>query len=82
MQMFFYDGCALIGKGDNDCVATYANGDSMAIIQDNIGCIGCHPESEQFWYNSYTWMQGKYHGGSHHTLLLEFVNQLNNNRRT
>jgi glutamine amidotransferase-like uncharacterized protein len=73
--MFFYDGCALVGNGQYDTFATYANGDSMAIIQKNIGLIGCHPEAEQFWYDSYTWMRGKY--SSKHSLLLDFVNQLN-----
>ena len=73
--MFFYDGCALVGDGQYDTIATYANGDSMAIIQKNIGLIGCHPEAEQFWYDGYTWMRGKY-AGKHH-LLLDFVDQLN-----
>ena len=73
--MFFYDGCALVGNGQYDTIATYANGDSMAIIQKNIGLIGCHPEAEQFWYDGYTWMRGKY-AGKHH-LLLDFVDQLN-----
>jgi hypothetical protein len=77
-RMFFYDGCALVGDPSKfNTIATYANGDAMAIIQKNIGLIGCHPESEQFWYDSYTWMHGKYHNGHHHTLLLDFVNQLN-----
>ena len=77
MNMFWYDGCALIGnKKKFETIATYANGDPMAIIQDNIGLIGCHPESEKFWYDGYSWMQGKYHNGQHHTLLLEFVNRL------
>jgi hypothetical protein len=77
-RMFFYDGCTLVGDPSKfNTIATYANGDPMAIIQNNIGLIGCHPESEQFWYNSYTWMHGKYHNGQHHTLLLDFVNQLN-----
>ena len=75
--MFFYDGCALVGDGQYDTVATYSTGDAMAIIQNNIGCIGCHPESEQFWYDSYSWMKGKYHNGQHHRLLLDFVNQIN-----
>jgi glutamine amidotransferase-like uncharacterized protein len=75
-EMFFYDGCALVGNGQYNIFATYSNGDPMAIIQKNIGVIGCHPESEQFWYDSYTWMQGKYHNGKHHTILLEFVNEL------
>ena len=74
--MFFYDGCALVGNGQYDTIATYSNGDSMAIIQENIGLIGCHPESEQFWYDSYTWLKGKHHNGQHHKLLLDFVNQL------
>jgi len=48
----------------------------MAIIQDKIGLIGCHPESEEFWYDSYSWLKGKYHKGQHHKLLLNFVNDL------
>jgi glutamine amidotransferase-like uncharacterized protein len=73
--MFFYDGCALVGNGKYNTIATYSNGGSMAIIQKNIGLIGCHPEAEQFWYDSYTWMHGKY--ASRHQLLLDFVKQLN-----
>jgi glutamine amidotransferase-like uncharacterized protein len=73
--MFFYDGCALIGNGKHDVIATYSNGDSMAIVQNNIGLIGAHPEAEPFWYDSYSWMKGKYTGK--HSLLLDFVNQLN-----
>ena len=75
-EMFFYDGCALVGNGKYDTIATYSNSDPMAIIQNNIGLIGCHPESEQFWYDSYSWMRGRYHRGQHHTLLLDFVDQL------
>ena len=75
-RMFFYDGCALVGDTSKfRTIATYANGDAMAIIQNNIGLIGCHPEAEQFWYDSYSWMRGKY--ASKHNLLLDFVNQLN-----
>jgi glutamine amidotransferase-like uncharacterized protein len=73
--MFFYDGCALVGNSQYDIVATYANGDAMAIIQDNIGLIGAHPEAEEFWYDGYSWMQGKYI--NKHDLLLSFVDQLN-----
>ena len=76
MNMFWYDGCALVGSGYYDTIAKYANDDAMAIIQDRIGLIGCHPESEQFWYDGYSWMKGKYHNGAHHKLLLEFVNTL------
>jgi len=76
-KMFFYDGCALVGDRNKfDTVATYANGDAMAIQQNNIGLIGCHPESEQFWYDSYSWMRGRYHGGQHHGMLLDFVDQM------
>ena len=74
-RMFFYDGCALVGDTSKfRTVATYANGDAMAVIQNNIGLIGCHPEADQFWYDSYTWLRGKY--ASKHLLLLEFVDQL------
>jgi hypothetical protein len=75
-RMFFYDGCALVGDSSKfNTIATYANGDAMAIIQNNIGIIGCHPEAEEFWYDSYTWLQGKYN--NKHGVLLDFVNQLN-----
>ena len=75
-SMFWYDGCALVGKGAYETVATYANGDAMAIIQNRIGLIGCHPESQPFWYDGYTWLRGRYHGGRHHQLLLEFTDSL------
>jgi len=77
MNMFWYDGCALVGDHRKfETVATYANGDSMAIIQGKIGLIGCHPESEKFWYDSYTWMRKHWHNGEHHKILLDFVNTL------
>jgi glutamine amidotransferase-like uncharacterized protein len=76
-KMFFYDGCALVGDATKfTTIATYANGDAMAIVQNNIGLIGCHPESEQFWYDGYSWLKGKYHQDQHHALLLEFVDNL------
>jgi glutamine amidotransferase-like uncharacterized protein len=76
-NMFWYDGCALVGDSTKfETVATYDNGDPMAIIQNRIGLIGCHPESEQFWYNSYSWMRPHWHQRRHHQLLLEFVDQL------
>ena len=74
-SMFFYDGCAF-GPGQYDIVAKYMNDDPMAIIKGRIGLIGCHPESQLHWYESYSWMKGKYHNGKHHTQLLEFVNEL------
>ena len=75
-EMFFYDGCALVGNGKYDTIATYANGDAMAIIQGRLGLIGCHPESERHWYESYSWLKGKYHNGQQHQLLLDFVDTL------
>ena len=77
-DMFFYDGCALVGDENSpyETIATYSNGDNMAIIQNRIGLIGCHPESEQFWYDGYSWLKGKYHNGTQHELLLNFVNEL------
>ena len=74
-SMYFYDGCTYTGSGNYDTVAHYPNGDPMAIMQGRVGLIGCHPEANQHWYNSYSWMRNKWHGGRHH-YLLEFVNQL------
>ena len=76
MNMFWYDGCALIGNGNYNTVATYSNGDAMAIIQNRIGLIGCHPESEQHWYDSYSWMRPHWHNGRHYGLLLDFVDSI------
>ena len=77
MNMFFYDGCSLVGNRHKfKTIATYANGDAMAIYQKRIGLIGCHPESEKFWYDSYRYMKGKWHGGTQHELLLDFTNDL------
>jgi glutamine amidotransferase-like uncharacterized protein len=78
VNMFFYDGCAFSGPGlqNSEIYSLYPNGDPMAIIQGNIGVMGCHPESEPHWYNSYSWMKNHYHGGKHHELLLNFVDRL------
>ena len=76
-NMFFYDGPTFTGNGNCEVISTYANsGQIMSLIQNNIGLIGCHPESEEFWYDSYSWMRGRYHQGLHHDLLLDFANQL------
>jgi len=75
--MYFYDGCALVGnKRKFETVATYANGDAMAIVQGNVGIIGCHPESQAYWYDTWQYMPQFYHGGRHHALLREFVDKL------
>jgi len=76
-KMFWYDGCALVGNDTKfETVATYSNGDAMAIFQNRLGLIGCHPESQPFWYESYSWMKAHYHDGVHHKLLLNFTNEL------
>jgi len=73
-QMFFFDGCAFTGKGFRT-IARYSNGDAMAIIQKNVGLIGCHPESRETWYKR-KYMRPHWHGGEHHKLLQEFVSEL------
>ena len=73
-KMFFYDGFAVVGSNNFETIGRYMNGDPMAIIQDNVGIIGCHPEATKHWYDSYSWMKNKYH--NQHRLLLEFVNKL------
>jgi len=77
-KMYFYDGCALIGDENKfKTIARYVNGDPMAIIQGRIGLIGCHPEAPLYWYEKPWGYINKYwNGGSHHKLLLNFVNEL------
>ena len=75
-QMFFYDGCAIIGDESKfTTVARYSNNDPMAIIQNNIGIIGCHPESMPTWYNK-SYLKAKWHHYKHHKLLVDFTKQL------
>ena len=74
-RMYFYDGACMVGS-NMDVVATYSNGDPMAIIQGKIGLIGCHLESEKVWYDYYKWMPKHWHGGRHNELLLNFVDKL------
>ena len=77
-DMYFYDGCSLVGDPTKfDTIATYANGDPMAIIQGRIGLIGCHPESQKHWYEKpWQYLTPKWHSNAHHRLLLEFVDDL------
>ena len=75
-ELFFYDGCAIFGdESKYDVVARYPNGDAMAIMQNRIGLIGCHPEAEQHWYDEYSWMRKRWNGSKNY-LLLDFVNRL------
>ena len=70
-RMYFYDGPTFVG-GDFEVVASYANGDPMAIIQGPLGLIGCHLESEANWYTR-KYMQPHWHAGEHHALLNTFI---------
>ncbi len=70
-SMYFYDGPTFTG-GSFQTVASYANGDPMAIVQGNVGLIGCHLESQQHWYTK-KYMQPMWHENKHHTVLWQFV---------
>jgi len=75
-ELFFYDGCAIFGDETKyDVIARYPNGDAMAVMQNRIGLIGCHPEAEQHWYEDYSWMKKRWNGSKNY-LLLDFVNKL------
>jgi glutamine amidotransferase-like uncharacterized protein len=73
-RMYFYDGAAMVG-GPAQVIARYSNHDAMAIIQNRVGLIGCHPEAEHHWYKQHSWMRRAWSGTQHH-LLLDFVNRL------
>lgn len=77
-DMYFYDGCALIGDETKfKTIAKYANGEPMAIIQGNIGLIGCHPEAPEYWFKKpWQYINKYYSGDRHQKLLLNFVNEL------
>lgn len=74
-RMYFYDGCTFIG-GEQDVYATYDTGYSMAMIQNRIGLIGCHPESQQYWYDRPGYLKKHWHGGDDNHRLLQFVDTL------
>lgn len=76
-NFFFYDGPTFEGQGFRT-IATYKNGDPMAVIKNNIGLIGCHLESEHFWYDK-KYLKPHWHNRRHHSLLLDFVNNLMEN---
>ena len=75
-EMFFYDGPTFTGHGSYKTISAYdTTGYPMAIKQNNVLLIGCHPESEKFWYDSYSWLKGKYHNGTHHEILLNLIDE-------
>lgn len=52
-RMYFYDGCTFHAPTKNtEIIARYQNGYPMAVIEDNkIALVGCHPESERWWFD-------------------------------
>ena len=76
--MYFYDGCAILGDTYNlDVHARYANGDPMAVIQGNVGVIGCHPEALAWWYLE-GGMDADWYTKEHARLMCNFVKDLVN----
>ena len=70
-RMYFYDGPTYVG-GAFHTLASYANGDPMAVVQGSVGLIGCHLESQQHWYDKKV-LQPHWHQNTHHRLLWQFV---------
>ncbi|NBS09692.1 MAG: hypothetical protein EBT49_09755, partial [Betaproteobacteria bacterium] len=70
-RMYFYDGPTFV-NGQFETVASYANGDPMAIVQGAVGLVGCHLESQAHWYTK-KYMQPQWHANAHHFLLAQFV---------
>jgi len=75
--MYFYDGCAMTGDS-MEVVATYANGDAMAVIKNGVGIIGCHPESQQWWFEL-DMIPHYLYNTKHKQLMSDFVKRLVNN---
>ena len=81
-HMFFYDGCAFLNANNNNnnnknchVIATYKNGHAAAIVQNNLGLIGPHPESDIYWYNR-QYLKAHWHDYRHHALLLAMVDRM------
>jgi len=76
-SMYFYDGCTILGN-NMEVIATYANGDAMAAIQGNVGMIGCHPESQEWWFVE-GGMDKVLYNKVHSELMCDFVQRLIDN---
>ena len=72
-KMFFWDGPVFNEVGE--VVARYKSGGVMALQHNNIGLIGCHPESQESWYGK-KYLKNKWHGGRHWSLLQTFAREL------
>ena len=79
-KMYFYDGCCITGDESTfEVIARYkGNNDPMAIVQNRVGLIGCHPEADRYWYMSKRnpYMAKHWNHGFNKTLLREFVDYL------
>lgn len=74
-NMYFYDGCAIIGNEKKFTIySRYKNKDPMAIIQNNIGLMGCHPESPLEWYKELS--MESFYNKNNHKLLIDFIEDL------
>jgi glutamine amidotransferase-like uncharacterized protein len=74
-NMYFYDGCTFVGNGRCQTIARYSNDMPMAIIQGRVGLIGCHPESQQEWYDK-KYLRKHWHNGEHNKMLNSFAKKL------
>ena len=77
-QMYFYDGCALIGDESRfKTIGRYSTGEPAAIIQGGVGVIGPHPESQLYWYQEpWAYNRPNWHDQQHWALLRGFVDEL------
>ena len=81
-MLFRSDGCTFTGPGAYTTWATYPSGMPMAIIQNRIGLIGCHPESDSNWYDR-KYLKPHWHNYQHDQLLSNFAQTiLGNNHGT
>lgn len=81
-RMYFYDGACFVGSGPHQVLATYETGQAMAIQQNRLTLIGCHPESQRDWFEDHSWMRQHWHRGWHHVLLRHLVDQALRNELT
>ena len=82
--MYFYDGCSIAGTGRCEVVAKYeSNHNWAAVIQDNVGVIGPHPEATKHWftYKTHKYMKKAWHEGEHWNLLSDMVYGMFDDRR-
>ncbi len=76
-NVYFRDGCTFIGDPlEYHTIATYANGQPMAIARNNIALIGGCLDSQLSWYQATPRLLPHWHGGRQHLLLLTVIDRL------